>query len=127
VVLKFTETFSINAKAFFIRAEVALRSLMMATVAQVFGSTLQRIRTQRGITQRELGAFTRISPTFIGEMERGLKAPNLQVVVAIARALHVGVDEMVAGFPTKQSIREQVIASETPKETEGEGSGRQSA
>jgi len=85
----------------------------MATVAEIFGSTLKWIRMQRGITQKELGAFTRLSHTFIGEMERGLKAPNLEIVVAIARALHVGVDEMVAGFPTRQSIREQVIASET--------------
>jgi len=88
----------------------------MGWVAQTFGSTLRRIRTQRGITHRELGAFTRISPTFIGEMERGLKAPNLEAVVAIARALHVGVDEMVAGFPTRQSIREQFLGSETPRD-----------
>ena len=86
----------------------------MATVAEIFGSTLKRIRMQRGITQKELGAFTRISHTFIGEMERGLKAPNLESVVAIARALHVGVDEMVAGFPTRQSVREQFLESETP-------------
>jgi len=92
----------------------------MATVAQIFGSTLQRIRMQRGITQRELGAFTRMSPTFIGEMERGLKAPNLRAVVALARALHVGVDELVAGFPTRQSIREQLLAGETPPETKVE-------
>jgi transcriptional regulator with XRE-family HTH domain len=82
----------------------------MSTIAQIFGSTLQRMRAQRGITQRELGAFTRISPTFIGEMERGLKAPNLESVVALARALQVGLDEMMAGFPTRQSIRAAAMA-----------------
>ena len=91
----------------------------MRLVAQTFGATLRRIRTQRGITQRELAAFTHISPTFIGEMERGLKAPNLESVVAIARALHVGVDEMMAGFPTRQSIREQAAQNEAPTETIG--------
>jgi len=31
-------------------------------------------------------------------MERGLKAPNLEAVVAIAHALRVSVAEMVSGF-----------------------------
>ena len=88
----------------------------MGWVAETFGSTLRRLRMQRGLTQRELGAFTRISPTFIGEMERGLKAPNLEVVVGIARALNAGVDEMMAGFPTRQSIREQFLANDTPQD-----------
>ena len=81
----------------------------MATIAETFGQTLRSIRMRRGITQKELAAFTRLSATFIGEMERGLKAPNLESVVAIARALHVGVDEMVAGFPTRQNIREEAM------------------
>jgi transcriptional regulator with XRE-family HTH domain len=41
----------------------------MATVAEIFGSTLRRIRMQRGLTQYQLGALTRLSTTFIGEME----------------------------------------------------------
>jgi transcriptional regulator with XRE-family HTH domain len=72
----------------------------MAYVAQVFGSTLRRLRMQRGFTQYQLGALTRLSTTFIGEMERGLKAPNLEAVVAIAEALRVSVAEMVSGFST---------------------------
>jgi transcriptional regulator with XRE-family HTH domain len=70
----------------------------MASVAEVFGSTLKRLRTQQGLTQYQLGALTRLSTTFIGEMERGLKAPNLEAVVAIAQALRVSVAEMVSGF-----------------------------
>ena len=50
----------------------------MAYVAEIFGSTLKRLRMQRGLTQYQLGALTKISTTFIGEMERGLKAPNLE-------------------------------------------------
>jgi transcriptional regulator with XRE-family HTH domain len=72
----------------------------MASVAEIFGSTLQRTRRQQGLTQRQLGTLTRMSTSFIGEMERGLKAPNLDAVVAIARALRVNVEEMVAGFNT---------------------------
>jgi transcriptional regulator with XRE-family HTH domain len=70
----------------------------MASVAEIFGSTLKRLRAQRGLTQYQLGALTRLSTTFIGEMERGLKAPNLESVVALAHALQVSVAEMVSGF-----------------------------
>ena len=70
----------------------------MASVAEVFGSTLKRLRMQQGLTQYQLGVLTKISTTFIGEMERGLKAPNLEAVVAIAQALRVSVAEMVSRF-----------------------------
>ena len=73
----------------------------MPSVAEIFGSSLRRIRTQRGITQKQLGAMTGMSHTFIGEMERGLKAPNLNAVIALARALNAGVDELMSDFIRK--------------------------
>jgi ribosome-binding protein aMBF1 (putative translation factor) len=84
-----------STKAFFEKVRDNRRSskegrkkdLSMPTVAEVFGKALRRIRTQRGITQKDLGAMTGMSHTFIGEMERGLKAPNLNAVIALARAL----------------------------------------
>jgi transcriptional regulator with XRE-family HTH domain len=72
----------------------------MTTIAQVFGTNLQKLRTRHGLTQKQLGALTKMSASFIGEMERGLKAPNLTGIVAIAWALRVSVEEMVAGFTT---------------------------
>ncbi len=79
----------------------------MSSVAEIFGSDLRRIRTRRGVTQKQLGAMTRMSHTFIGEMERGLKAPNLNAVVAIARALNTGVDELVSGFTPARAPKPQ--------------------
>lgn len=73
----------------------------MATVAEIFGSSLRRIRMQRGITQKRLGAIAGMSHTFIGEMERGLKAPNLNAVIVLAEALNAGVEELMAGFIRK--------------------------
>lgn len=54
-------------------------------------------------TQKQLGALTKMSASFIGERERRLKAPNLEGVVAIAWALRVSVEETVAGFDTAAS------------------------
>jgi transcriptional regulator with XRE-family HTH domain len=70
----------------------------MPSVAEIFGTALRRIRMQRGITQKELGKKTRMSHTFIGEMERGMKAPNLNAVIALAHALNAGVEELMSDF-----------------------------
>jgi transcriptional regulator with XRE-family HTH domain len=79
----------------------------MPTVAEVFGTALRRTRTQRRMTQKELGAMTGMSHTFIGEMERGLKAPNLNAIIALARALNAGVDELLSGFIPKPAVPRQ--------------------
>jgi transcriptional regulator with XRE-family HTH domain len=77
------------------------KEVEMPSVAEIFGTALRRVRTQRGITQKKLGAMTGMSYTFIGEMERGLKAPNLNAVIALAQALNAGVDELMSDFIRK--------------------------
>jgi transcriptional regulator with XRE-family HTH domain len=79
----------------------------MSSVAEIFGTALRRIRTERGITQKQLGAMTGISHTFIGEMERGRKAPNLDAVVALAAALNARIDELLSDFSPKPPIPRQ--------------------
>jgi len=77
----------------------------MLSVAQIFGSNLQRVRKQQGLTQKRLGKMTDTSHTFIGEMERGMKAPNLNLVVSLANMLHVSVEELVAGLTPARDER----------------------
>lgn len=70
----------------------------METVAGIFGATLRRLRRERGLSQEALAEATGLSTNFVGEMERGLKAPGLGVIVRLARALDVSVHDLVAGF-----------------------------
>jgi len=77
----------------------------MLSVAQIFRSALQRVRRQQGLTQKQLGKMTNTSHTFIGEMERGMKAPNLNLVVALARMLRISVEELVAGLTPARDER----------------------
>ncbi len=86
----------------------------MLTVAQIFGSNLLRARRQQGLTQKQLGTLTKTSHTFIGEMERGMKAPNLNLVVALAMMLRVSVEELVAGLTPARAER---IATDQRPET----------
>ena len=87
-----------NAKVLLIHASARDSLQPMLSVAEVFGSTLRRVRRQQGLTQKQLGTLTNTSHTFIGEMERGMKAPNLQLVVALANALSISIEELVAGL-----------------------------
>lgn len=76
----------------------------MKTVAELFGVGLRRVRHERGLSQEALAEATGLSTNFVGEMERGLKAPGLGVIVRLARALDVSVHELLADF-TDAAIR----------------------
>lgn len=76
----------------------------MQTVAELFGVALRRVRRASGLSQEALAEATGLSANFVGEMERGLKAPGLGVIVRLARALDVSVHDLLADF-TDSAIR----------------------
>ena len=76
----------------------------MQSVAELFGTSLRETRKRRGLSQERLAELTGLSTNYVGEMERGLKAPGLPVIVRLARALDVGVNELLRGF-TETNIR----------------------
>ena len=55
------------------------------------GRRIQRIRKQKGLTQEQLAEKIRVSTTFIGYVETGLRVPNLKMIYKIARALGIKV------------------------------------
>lgn len=70
----------------------------MQSIPRVFGQALRRLRNARGFSQERLAELTGLSTNYIGEMERGLKAPGLPVIVSLASALDVSVQELLADF-----------------------------
>ncbi|HEV7572638.1 MAG TPA: helix-turn-helix transcriptional regulator [Thermoanaerobaculia bacterium] len=73
-------------------------------MAELFGTSLRETRKRRGLSQERLAELTGLSTNYVGEMERGLKAPGLPVIVRLARALDVGINELLQGF-TEANIR----------------------
>lgn len=63
-----------------------MRRRMVFTKA--FGSVLREARTRAELTQERLAFKAGIHPTYLSQVERGLKSPSLEVVVSLARALH---------------------------------------
>lgn len=75
----------------------------MQTVAKLCGTSLKRIRTKRGLTQERVAELTGISTNFVSELERGLKAPRLVVIVRLSEALDVSVQELLADFTEEKA------------------------
>jgi len=59
------------------------------------GPRLKSWRRKRGMTLDELSAITAISPSTISRLESGKRAPNLELVVPLARALRLELDDLV--------------------------------
>jgi transcriptional regulator with XRE-family HTH domain len=56
---------------------------------------LGRIRSDRGLSQEGLGEVAGIHRTYIGQIERGLGNPSLDVVQKIADALEITTDRLL--------------------------------
>jgi transcriptional regulator with XRE-family HTH domain len=65
-----------------------------AVLAEV-GPRLKRVRTQRGVTLTELAAATGISKSTLSRLEAGQRKPSLELLLPIAQAHQVPLDELV--------------------------------
>lgn len=58
-------------------------------LAAIFGRNVKRQRLRRGMTIEALAHDARLSYSYVGEIERGLRNPTLRIVEALATALTV--------------------------------------
>ncbi len=58
-------------------------------IKQIVGDNVRHIREIRGLTQEELSVLTKMSKTFIGDIERAQKSPTTVSLEKIAKALGV--------------------------------------
>jgi XRE family transcriptional regulator of biofilm formation len=60
------------------------------------GKVIQRLRDDKGMTQRDLAAKAKVTPGYIAQLEMGLKKnPSLDVLQRLAKALGVKVGRLV--------------------------------
>jgi len=60
-----------------------------------FGERLARIRKSKGITQKELGQRIGVSQRIMNHYEKKAEYPPTQKLIELARALDMGVDELL--------------------------------
>ena len=61
---------------------------------RVLGRRIASLRKQAGLTQSDLAERLEVSDNFVGQIERGLKAPSLENLVRVANVLKVEVSEL---------------------------------
>jgi transcriptional regulator with XRE-family HTH domain len=72
----------------------------------VFGEGLRRLRTEKGLTQTELGDKAGLSTRMIVHYEKHVKRPPADKIAALAKTLNVSIDALVRGQnpPTEVSV-----------------------
>jgi transcriptional regulator with XRE-family HTH domain len=67
----------------------------LAAVLAEVGPRLRRLRTHRGVTLTDLAAITGISKSTLSRLENGQRKPSLELLLPIATAHRVPLDELV--------------------------------
>ena len=62
-----------------------------------FGRNVARIRDERGFSQDQLAEQADLDRTYLSGIERGVRNPGIKVVIRLARALGVTVDQFCKG------------------------------
>jgi transcriptional regulator with XRE-family HTH domain len=96
----------------------------IAAVLAEVGPRLKRVRVRRGVTLTELAAATGISKSTLSRLETGQRKPSLELLLPIAQAHQVPLDELVGApevgdprirpKPRKRNGRVVVPLTQTP-------------
>lgn len=73
------------------------RSLDERTFLRDLGHRIRKRREDRGLTQAELADQCKLHRTFIGSVERGERHVSILNLRTIAKALRIGMAELLAG------------------------------
>jgi transcriptional regulator with XRE-family HTH domain len=72
----------------------------LADALEQVGPRLRELRRRRGTTLAELSATTGISTSTLSRLESGGRRPTLELLLPLARAHGVQIDDLVGGPPT---------------------------
>jgi transcriptional regulator with XRE-family HTH domain len=63
-------------------------------ITQLLGERIRTLRNQRGLSQEQLALKADLTPSFIGQIERGLKSPTITSIEKIVNALDVKFEDV---------------------------------
>jgi transcriptional regulator with XRE-family HTH domain len=72
----------------------------VAATMTAVGPRLRGLRTHRNITLTDLAAATGISISTLSRLEAGKRRPTLELLLPLARELHVAIDELIGAPQT---------------------------
>ena len=62
-----------------------------------FGRNVARLRNEAGLSQDKLAEKADLDRTYLSGIERGVRNPGIKIVIRLARALRVTVDQLCKG------------------------------
>lgn len=60
-----------------------------------FGEKLRTLREQRGLSLKQLGDLLNVSKTYVWEMEKGEKIPNIAMLTKVCDLFSVSCDKLI--------------------------------
>lgn len=75
------------------------------------GSSIRKARLQRKMTQRQLADHVYVSNVSIGNYERNVRTPNLEILIQIAVALDMGIEELIGIKESESKLKDSCCIS----------------
>ena len=79
-----------------------------------FGNHVRALRKARGLSQEQLGERANVNGKYLGELERGIGNPSLEVLVRLADALEIDLSTLVGDELARmapQDVRAEIATS----------------
>ena len=82
----------------------------VVTVAEQLGHAIRVQRVRLRLTQHELAERAGVERTYVSDLERGVRAPGLEMIARLSTALECSLSELFAGIkvpPHKGRLRQK--------------------
>ncbi len=75
----------------------------------LFGKTIRTMRKNKNFSLLNLSLKLNITPSYLGEIERGTKSPSVDVALAIANFFKIGLDDSSLKEKQNQPIVHEIL------------------
>jgi transcriptional regulator with XRE-family HTH domain len=79
-----------------------------STLRSELGARIRKLRTDKGLTGQELARLTKISATYLSEVERGLSDVSGEKLIRIADALCVDIQDLISSGQSTTTDGEKI-------------------
>jgi Predicted transcriptional regulators len=66
----------------------------LSRISETVGSQIKVLRQERGISQEKLALIAGVNTSYVGQIERGIRSPTIDMLDKIAHALEVDIVEL---------------------------------
>ena len=79
-----------------------------------FGRNVAHLRNDAGLSQDKLAEKADLDRTYLSGIERGVRNPGIRIVIRLARALRVTVDQLCKGVDACRRVIVRQMLFQTP-------------